>query len=92
MKTDEEENDRLQEKLEKAAESLGEHFESLLIIATNSGGNGASRHGIIYQASSGSVFASTAAAQSYLNKREGFDQAAGFDEYAETVEGDEDED
>jgi len=86
MKSDEEENDRLQAKLEKAAESLGEHFESLLILATNSGGNGPTRHGLIYQASSGSVFASTAAAQAYVHKRAGFDEAAGFDDYAASQE------
>jgi hypothetical protein len=78
----ERENDEDQALLEEAAKNLGEHFESVLILATNTIGVDGQRQGVQFQASSGSAFACDGSAQAYVHKRAGFDQARGFDEYA----------
>lgn len=78
----EKENDGHQDMLADAAARLGEHFESVLILATTTVVADGTRNGVIFQASSGSTFACDGAAQSYVHKRAGFDQARGFDDYA----------
>lgn len=87
---EEHENDALQEKLEAAAEQLGEHFESLIIIATTSVGEGRKKSGVMFNAQSGSTFANQGAVRCWLIKREAFDEAAGFEEYEDTLEDEDD--
>lgn len=59
---DEKRSDALQEMLQKSANDLGEHFESVIIIATNSYDENYVRH----KASSGSIYANYGAAREWV--------------------------
>jgi hypothetical protein len=60
---DERHSDELTEMLDKSAKQLGEHFDSVIIIATNSyNGDDFVR----YKAASGSVFANYGATREWL--------------------------
>lgn len=89
--TDEQENDELQEMIGDAAARLGEHFESVLILATRTAVNEKGRNGVIFSASSGSVFACDGAAASYVAKRTGFDEARGAQDFYESLADEDDE-
>jgi hypothetical protein len=60
---DEKQSDELQEMLQKAATQLGEHFESVIVIATKTyNGDDFVRH----KASSGSIYANYGAAKEWV--------------------------
>lgn len=81
---DEQMNDRLQEKIELAAKTLGEDFDSLLILATSD----AVGHTVYFQASSGSGAACRGSVVSYYEREKGFDRASGAKKYADFHEND----
>lgn len=55
-------SDDLQEMLQREADRIGEHFESVIIIATNIYGDDAVRH----KASSGSIYANYGATKEWV--------------------------
>lgn len=59
---DEKRSDDLQEMLQKEVDRIGEHFDSIIIIATNTYGDEFVRH----KASSGSIYANYGAAREWL--------------------------
>jgi hypothetical protein len=59
---DEKRSDDLQEMLQREADRIGEHFDSVIIIATNNYGEDSVRH----KASSGSIFTNYGATKEWV--------------------------
>lgn len=75
MTSEDEQNDRLQAKLDTVAKTLGEEFDGVLILATHSQTSGAGS--VSFKACSGNAFTHLGLATAYLGEQRGGDQERG---------------